>query len=608
MSDDMNRQMEELKRENEMYRLILEALPVNLFVKDVNCKYSITSRMCDMVNGVKRGGLKGKNDFDLQDSKEIAQVFYDDDLRIMQTKQGSRMLTPTTCGNKLQYLDIYKEPIIDENNVVRGILGLVIPAGEPMDDSKQEYLNENQVHSNAFYGVECAMFDYDINSGKIFLLKKIDNLSLNTNENEIFENKLAEKTNDIVGAVIKKKFDNFRRNRNRIVMLFDLKDDKDVKHTALLTLNMVSESRLDYAHAIGFLSYLHDERRQEEEMQISFNFIKDRLTSILSEQYESIIYINRRNNRYLYTGKSKSIVGLNSEGDIEEIIDFALEYLYKDDAESLTYLFEDIRKSVRKGRNTIFECRILFGDVYRWNKCDVNFVESVDCTSEDIIITIKDIDDIVKIRKKEEIRNTNNQLIEILSSVVESRDLESGNHINRMKNVTKLFLQKVMIKFPEYSLTENTIEIMSAASAMHDIGKVAIPDNILLKPGKLTREEFEVMKEHTLKGCDIINAASAIQDKEYYQYCYDICRHHHERYDGKGYPDGLCGEKISLIAQVVSVADVYDALVSKRCYKDAFEQDKAVSMILSGECGTFNPKLMDVLNEVKSELKNIYYI
>lgn len=602
----MIRQMEELKKENEMYRQILEALPVNLFVKDVNCKYSITSRMCDMVNGVERGELKGKTDFDLQSSNEIAQTFYDDDLRIMKTKQGSRMLTPTTCGNKLQYFDIYKEPIIDENNVVRGILGLVIPAGEPMDDTKQEYLEENQVHSNAFYGVECAMFDYDINSGKIFLLKKIDNLSLNTQENEIFENKLAEKTNEIMGAAIKKKFDDFRKNRNRIVILFDLKDDKDVNHTALLTLNMISESRLDYAHAIGFLSYLHDERKQEEEMQISFNFIKDRLNTILSKQYESIIYINRRNNRYLYTGKS--IFGLNSEGDIEEIIDFAWKYLYKDDSQSLIHFLEDIRKSEIKEKNTIIENRILCDNVYRWHKCDVNYIESVDCTSEDIIITIKDIDDIVKIRKKDEIRNTNNQLIEVLSSVVESRDLESGNHINRMKNVTKLILHKVMNKFPEYGLTENSIEIMSAASAMHDIGKVAIPDNILLKPGKLTTEEFEVMKEHTLRGCDIINAASAIQDKEYYQYCYDICRHHHERYDGKGYPDGLFGENISLIAQVVSVADVYDALVSKRCYKDAFEQDKAVSMILSGECGTFNPKLMDVLNEVKSELGKIYYI
>lgn len=606
MVDNMNRQLEELKRENEMYRLILEALPVNLFVKDVNCKYSITSRMCDMVNGVERGGLKGKSDFDLQSSNEIAQTFYDDDLRIMQTKQGSRSLTPTTYGNKFQYFDIYKEPIIDENNIVRGILGLVIPVGEPMDDSNQEYFEENQAPANAFYGVECAMFDYDIDSGKIFFLKRIDNLCLNTQENEIFENKLAEKTNDIIGVAIKKKFDDFRKNRDRIVMIFDLKDDKDVNHTAVLTLNMISDSRLDYTHAIGILSYLHDDRRLEQEMQISFNFIKDKLTSILSEQYESIIYINHRNNRYLCKGKP--IVGLNSEGDMEEMIEFLSKYLHEDDSESLIRFFEDIKSSGIKCNNTIFENRVLCDDVYRWHKCDVNFVESVDCTSEDIIITLKDIDDIVKIRKKDEVRNTNNQLIEVLSSVVESRDLESGNHINRMKNVTKLFLHRVMNEYPEYGLTENSIEIMSAASAMHDIGKVAIPDNILLKPGKLTKEEFEVMKEHTLRGCDIINAASAIQDKEYYKYCYDICRHHHERYDGKGYPDGLCGENISIIAQVVSIADVYDALVSKRCYKDAFEQDKAVSMILSGECGTFNPKLMDVLNEVKSELRKIYFI
>jgi putative two-component system response regulator len=142
---------------------------------------------------------------------------------------------------------------------------------------------------------------------------------------------------------------------------------------------------------------------------------------------------------------------------------------------------------------------------------------------------------------------------------------------------------------------------------MHDIGKIAIPDSILLKPGRLTTEEFEIMKEHTIRGCKIINSASVIQDEEYYMYCYDICRHHHERYDGNGYPDGLKGEEISIVAQVVSVVDVYDALISRRCYKEAYDEEKVFEMILNGECGVFNPKLIECLKEVRTKLKRLYW-
>ncbi|HNH08142.1 MAG TPA: HD domain-containing protein, partial [Leptospiraceae bacterium] len=252
------------------------------------------------------------------------------------------------------------------------------------------------------------------------------------------------------------------------------------------------------------------------------------------------------------------------------------------------------------------DIRMRKGGSFRWKKLDIYRFKGIDGISTDTVITSIDMNELVMLRKYNETRIANNQLIDILTSVVESRNLESGNHIQRIRTVTRLLLEQIMVDFPEYELTLELIDIISSASALHDIGKIAIPDSILLKPGKLTDEEFEIMKGHTIKGCEIINSAAAIQDQEYYKYCYDICRHHHERYDGSGCPDGLRGDNISLAAQTVSLADVYDALISRRCYKEAFDEEKVFTMITQGESGIFNPKLLKAMNRIRPELKSSY--
>lgn len=208
-------------------------------------------------------------------------------------------------------------------------------------------------------------------------------------------------------------------------------------------------------------------------------------------------------------------------------------------------------------------------------------------------------------RQAKKLKETNNFVIDTLSTVVEFRNLESGMHIQRIRNFTKILAECVAKQFKEYHLTSDKVDVISSASAMHDVGKIAIPDTILLKPGKLTKEEFEVMKCHTTKGCEIINSVSRIQDEEYFKYCYDIARYHHERYDGRGYPDGLKGEEIPIHSQIVSLADVYDALISDRVYKSAFSKEEAYQMILRGECGTFSPKLITCLSMVKEEFENM---
>lgn len=200
----------------------------------------------------------------------------------------------------------------------------------------------------------------------------------------------------------------------------------------------------------------------------------------------------------------------------------------------------------------------------------------------------------LEIREKNQVLNRiNEDIIEMLGDVTEARDIESGEHIRRVKGFTKILANQIMKDWPEYGLTTDKIELIASASPLHDIGKIAIPDAILLKPGKLTTEEFEIMKTHTSKGCELLKKSPKDWSPAYLETSIEICHFHHEKYDGKGYPLGLKGDEIPLSAQIVSLADCYDALTSKRVYKDAFSPDTAYKMIMEGKCGTFNPKLLE---------------
>ena len=191
-------------------------------------------------------------------------------------------------------------------------------------------------------------------------------------------------------------------------------------------------------------------------------------------------------------------------------------------------------------------------------------------------------------------------VIDALSTTVEFRNMESGEHILRVRTLTRIFLEEMREFYP---LTDEQIKTIANVSAMHDIGKIVISDAILLKPGPLTMEEFEIMKTHTIRGCEILDTLNYTQDEESYRYSYDICRHHHERWDGRGYPDGLKGDEISIWAQATSLADVYDALTSERVYKQAYSHEETIRMILNGECGAFNPRLLDMLVRVEGTLQ-----
>ena len=199
----------------------------------------------------------------------------------------------------------------------------------------------------------------------------------------------------------------------------------------------------------------------------------------------------------------------------------------------------------------------------------------------------------------------NSSMINIFSNVIELRNHESGSHTLNVQSITKLLLGALTKKTDRYGLTETDISLNSSLSALHDIGKIKIPEAILNKPGKLTPEEWELMKTHSVEGELLLSSAELDQNSKFVRTARSICRWHHEKWDGGGYPDGLSGDEIPIAAQVVSMADVYDALTSERCYKKAFTHEKAVNMILGGECGAFNPLLLECLTEVSDTLLNI---
>lgn len=197
----------------------------------------------------------------------------------------------------------------------------------------------------------------------------------------------------------------------------------------------------------------------------------------------------------------------------------------------------------------------------------------------------------------------NRMMTGILSQIVEFRNGESGLHVLHINILTQLLLEKLMRKSENYDFSWSQQHMIATASALHDIGKIGIDEKILNKPGKLTKEEFEAMKQHTIIGARMLDSLEMYHDEEMMKYAYEICRWHHERYDGKGYPDGLKGEEIPISAQVVSLADVYDALVSDRVYKKAYSHEKAMEMILNGECGMFNPLLLECLVEIQDKVR-----
>lgn len=203
-----------------------------------------------------------------------------------------------------------------------------------------------------------------------------------------------------------------------------------------------------------------------------------------------------------------------------------------------------------------------------------------------------------------ELTQAKDKMFENMANIIEYRNLESGEHVKRTKLLTQVFLD-YLIAHPmqDYLIDPDDYDIISKSVPLHDVGKIGIPDNVLLKPGSLTRDEYEIIKTHTTIGSEIILSMLDFEDEKYMNYCNDICRHHHERWDGTGYPDKLREAEIPLVARIVSIVDVYDALVSERVYKAAMSHEQALAVLNLGAGTQFDPYLIKVLNEIEGKFR-----
>ena len=261
-----------------------------------------------------------------------------------------------------------------------------------------------------------------------------------------------------------------------------------------------------------------------------------------------------------------------------------------------------VKPEIAFRHNMVFTCFYCFLGIF------INFFYNALCVRQ-LLLQKRDRERVDEVNKAgEESLKLNNALkkmsestLELLGDVVEERNMESGEHIRRVKGYTYILANRVMQDLPEYHLDPYTVDLIAFASALHDVGKIAITDAILCKPGRLTKEEFEIMKTHCEKGVGILRKMENQWSDEYLDMSLAICLNHHEKWDGNGYPRGLKGDEIPIAAQIVSVADIYDALTTKRVYKEAYSPEEAMRMIFAGECGAFSEKLLSCLDKCRSE-------
>ena len=389
------------------------------------------------------------------------------------------------------------------------------------------------------------------------------------------------------------------------------------KYSEMSFVKLEDVDMLPHKIAVG-ISEVDKEYRERLENERYYSIIKT-----LSVNYYCIDYVSLNADKIddevqqFRTSKTldKLVPGWNGEKNVHKRLDLLIDYLcYEPDKEQFYQQTrrEVILDNIEKNNVYYINVRANIDDEIRYYQ--IKFVADRDYTGNLIgyVLSIRSTDDemrreiemresvekLVEIQTQElqeknnSLIKTNERIVTMLGDVVEGRDHDSGEHILRVKEYTRILASEVMRCCPEYNISENKVNLIAFVSPLHDIGKIAISDSVLLKPGKLNAEEFEIMKTHCVKGCEILEKLSDSWGEDYVNTSIDICRYHHERWDGNGYPEGLKGDEIPICAQIVSVADCFDALTSKRVYKDAFAPDVAFDKILNGECGTFSKKLM----------------
>lgn len=355
----------------------------------------------------------------------------------------------------------------------------------------------------------------------------------------------------------------------------------------------------DKYHAVIILRDINTRRSLQEQMRhnlaATYKAIPGGVCTVMLDKKMTIISANAE--FYKMLGKKE-----------EDYADGYLAQIYEEDQPYVSEYINEIRKT-KETIDITYRLRDADGEI-RW--VQTRGVEYGEANGYPVYLILRtDITLIMAAQKQieeeqEKFKIYADKVIDTLSNLVEFRDLDSGEHIKRTRNLTKIILDCYNKKFPERAVSKEDGEKIVRAAALHDVGKIAISDTILNKPARLTKEEMDIMKTHTTKGYEIIEALDLNEDAKQKKFSMDIAKYHHERWDGKGYPEQLKGEEIPLWSQIVSIVDVYDALVSPRVYKSAYSHEEAMRMILAGECGVFNPVLLECLQDTAELLKKEY--
>ena len=584
-----------LEEQVDFFRNIFDTIPYPIFIKDLNHNYVYTNKICAELNGAKAGELEKRTDSDLwKKTPNLIDEYHEFDKQIIRTQKGASRMIPIYTEKEIFYSLITSEPIFDQNKKLIGILGMF--SNVKLEISRKSLYKIEGYDEND----NCILFDYLYDLKKFLVLKKISAFESfykpELTIEDIFKlNLIYEEDLNIV----EKFFNSFEEKKQVAHFVIRLYDDNKKIIPCTFEASCFFDEKGNPNRILGSIKPLGGELLKKEKIKIDLENAKKQLFSFFSRAYDISVYVNPELDYYRVLHSADMFANFVTEGDWNSFIEIMYEGLHPEDYGVLKSIFAELECNKKSCSKTKKEFRYNCNNgKYCWKAFQVDKIENSKNLTDGFILSFYDVTDAVEEREQRTIKEVNNELIEILSTVVEFRDTESGEHINRIKGFTRILLNQ-MNKKHNLGYTHAQIEIISNAATLHDIGKIAISDSILLKNGKLTPEEYDQMKLHTVKGCDILQKMTNIQEKSYFKYSYEICRHHHERYDGKGYPDGLVGDQIPLEAQIVSVADVFDALTSVRCYKPAYSCEKALQMINDGECGVFSDKILQSLNEVK---------
>ena len=595
---ELNLNNSSLENQVAFLKNLFDTIPYPIFVKNTKLEYIYANRICEEKNGFEPGGLNGKTDAELWEGKiQLVEEYNLDDFALISSKKGCKKLVPVITENEIFYSLLTKEPIFDENQNVIGILGLFSTLD--LNISRRTLYNINGYDEND----NCLLFDYVYDQNMFIVVKKLAGFdSFHKKKltlDEIIAMKLIYEEDLYIIGDLFNSIDAGNKFYHGLIRLYD--DNRNVVVCNFET-SCFFEDGLNPSRIIGSIQPIKEEQIISEKIKIDIELVKDQLISMFGKSYDICMYINPDYKYYQILHAADLFADFDQSGDWNSFVEIMYERLHPSDYGVLKNIFQEVDDSLSaKELKRKREFRFLDkSEEYKWKAFEISKIETSEIGG--YLLSFQDVTDAVLEREERTLTDMNNELIDVLSTVVEFRDTESGEHIARIKEFTRILLNQANKVYDDVEFSHEEIEIISNAAAMHDIGKIAISDKILLKNGKLTPEEFDEMKLHTIRGCDILEKMTNIQAQNYYKYGYEICRHHHERYDGKGYPDGLVGDEIPLESQIVSVADVFDALTSKRCYKPAYSCEKALDMINNGECGVFSEKMLECVNSAKKYL------